>query len=538
MIRILSILFLAMVCCAQPVRAATDMPFTVTVSEPVTVDTAGGTPRIAFTLGAATRYALYSSGSGSDTLSFVYTTQPGDLDLDGIALTSPIDLNGGSIRDAAGNNAVLIYTPVATPNVRIDHPSLSMKFIQDADGEYATGSATYGTLSGLLTALGGTFTRSTTATYFDSSGNLQVAGVNQPRFDHDPVTLSALGLLLQPARSNQIRNSTMVGAVAGSPGTLPTNWFTTLQDGFTVSVAATGSENGMNYIDLRIQASVGPSPTATNIQIAPDTSTAASAGQIWTSSLYVKSVSGTVPTLRLQIEERTAGGSLLSNSFTSVPPGTGALSARRHVHIRTLTDATTARVSTSLRFFYSANATYDFTIRVAAPQLEAGAFVTHPIPTSGSATSRGTDLLLIPVGSWYNATAGTFFNHIQWQTSAGTNFPMFFRVDDGTNANRWNNFYSQSATQLGVDAFTSTAGQGSFSTGSAVSGTAKVSGAQALNSANAAFNGVLGTLDTNWTPPAAVTQLNLFGSDANKWFRTVKYYPVRVPDAQLQLLSQ
>lgn len=81
--------------------------FTVTFSEAVTVT---GMPRIALTIGAATRYATYASGSGTTTLTFTYTFVVGDTDTDGFAATSPMELNSGTIRDAAGNNATLTFS--------------------------------------------------------------------------------------------------------------------------------------------------------------------------------------------------------------------------------------------------------------------------------------------------------------------------------------------------------------------------------------------------------------------------------------------
>jgi hypothetical protein len=89
---------------------------TVEFSEAVLVDTAGGTPRLQLETGAIDRYAVYSGGSGSKILTFSYTVQPGDTsaDLDQLSSTA-LELNGGSIRDAAGNNAILtLAAPGAT----------------------------------------------------------------------------------------------------------------------------------------------------------------------------------------------------------------------------------------------------------------------------------------------------------------------------------------------------------------------------------------------------------------------------------------
>lgn len=85
----------------------------VAFSEPVTVT---GSPQIALALGS-TRQAIYSSGSGSNTLYFTYTIQPEDTtsDLD-YTSTSALGLNAGTIKDNAGNSASLILSSPATAN--------------------------------------------------------------------------------------------------------------------------------------------------------------------------------------------------------------------------------------------------------------------------------------------------------------------------------------------------------------------------------------------------------------------------------------
>jgi hypothetical protein len=84
---------------ARPTAAAT-LNFTVTASEAVTVT---GAPRLAIDVGGVTRYATYASGSGTSSLTFSYAVQAGDFDANGIALASPVELNGGAIADLAGN---------------------------------------------------------------------------------------------------------------------------------------------------------------------------------------------------------------------------------------------------------------------------------------------------------------------------------------------------------------------------------------------------------------------------------------------------
>jgi hypothetical protein len=86
-------------------KAGTNIGVQVEFSEVVTVS---GTPRLTLETGATDGVATYNSGSGSTSLFFAYTVQAGEnsYDLDYVS-TAALTLNGGSIEDAAGNDAVL-----------------------------------------------------------------------------------------------------------------------------------------------------------------------------------------------------------------------------------------------------------------------------------------------------------------------------------------------------------------------------------------------------------------------------------------------
>ncbi len=72
-----------------------------------------GGPQLTLETGATDRTASYAGGGGTTALTFTYTVQAGDVsaDLDYVS-TSALALNGGAIKDAAGNNATLT---LATP---------------------------------------------------------------------------------------------------------------------------------------------------------------------------------------------------------------------------------------------------------------------------------------------------------------------------------------------------------------------------------------------------------------------------------------
>lgn len=91
------------------------LPFTVNFDEAVTVN---GTPQLALTIGATTRYANYSSGSGTSALQFAYTIQAGDVDADGIAVGA-LGLNGGTIRNGSMDVILTLNSVGSTSGVLV-----------------------------------------------------------------------------------------------------------------------------------------------------------------------------------------------------------------------------------------------------------------------------------------------------------------------------------------------------------------------------------------------------------------------------------
>ncbi|WP_276574700.1 Ig-like domain-containing protein [Metapseudomonas otitidis] len=98
------------------------LDFTVNFDEAVTVDTSGGTPRLAITLDTGgTVYANYVNGSGGTALVFRLTVASGQQDSNGIAVGASLDANGATLRDAAGNNAQTVLNNVgSTAGVLVD----------------------------------------------------------------------------------------------------------------------------------------------------------------------------------------------------------------------------------------------------------------------------------------------------------------------------------------------------------------------------------------------------------------------------------
>ena len=125
-----------------------------------------------------------------------------------------------------------------------------------------------------------TFMRASVGWSYSPAGVLVPSAANGPRLDYDPTTQLARGLLLEEQRTNLIRNNSMAGATAGTPGTLPTNWFVN-SAGTAWSVVGVGIEGGIPYIDIRFQGV----PSAGTIQIGPENYSALAAATGQTLSL-------------------------------------------------------------------------------------------------------------------------------------------------------------------------------------------------------------------------------------------------------------
>jgi hypothetical protein len=54
---------------------------------------------------------------------------------------------------------------------------------------------------------GSSFSRASPATYFDYTGTMRTAATGEPRYDYDPVTKTARGILIEEARTNLLLNS-------------------------------------------------------------------------------------------------------------------------------------------------------------------------------------------------------------------------------------------------------------------------------------------------------------------------------------------
>ena len=398
-----------------------------------------------------------------------------------------------------------------------------------------------------------TFTRSTTATYYDQSGVLSTAAINAPRFDYNPATLAPLGLLIEEQRTNLILQSETCDV---------TPWVTAAP--YSVNANAAISPDGTQNADALIVAN-GSSSFTTNVTKQVVTK-AASAIQ-YTRSGYFKAL-GLTTTVRLNdfavsgANSATVVVSLIDGSIVSAAAATGTFSGASVAVTNVgngwwrvaLTYTTDTTASLTVRSFPYVGASTPLTgdgtsgLLVYGTQLEAGAFATSYIPTVASQVTRTADVATMTgtnFSSWYNATEGTFF--VDWTAGQDTVFINAFAVGTtvvGESASvRRGSLGNMSAafTNSGVVQANMV-----LITGEPIVGTTyKAATAYQVNNFAAGLNGVITATDASGTVPLNISTLvigsgwnSTTGSSAteflNSTIRQIVYYPRRLSNAQLQ----
>jgi hypothetical protein len=272
---------------------------------------------------------------------------------------------------------------------------------------------------------------------------------NVPRIDYS--NGSCPSILVEPQSTNQIRNNSMVGAVVGNPGTLPTNWFQSLI-GMSREVVGLGIENGVNYIDVRIYGTAGGAGTALQrIIFEQATQIAAANGQTWTLSNYVKIIAQPLPPTiyRFVMFELTSAGGFVTAGFQNITPTT---TLQRFRFTRTLSGgATVARVQPIFEFNTVTGQAYDFTIRIGMPQMEQQSVATSIIPTTTAAVTRNADVITnTNASTLIGQTEGVIYIQTSRQVITSTG-GWIFRIDDNTENNRLGIFSLANTGNLAVN---------------------------------------------------------------------------------------
>ena len=385
------------------------------------------------------------------------------------------------------------------------------------------------------------FSRTTTGTFFDGTGTMQMAAAMAPRFDYDPGALALRGLLIEQTSTNQIRNSMMTGAVPGAPGTLPTNWSLQTTPGLAWSVVGTGVENGITYIDMRL------SGTTTNVNpsfIHFDTpGFAASVGQAWSLSFYVKLAAGSLANLTSMsglIFEQPSGA---QHATVAVWPTNGPLAVQRTQNTWTVATAGTTSIQGSFKINVTGTGVpVDCTFRVGGMQTEQSLFPTSFIPTSTVAVQRTQDNATVPNGAWLSATTHTLEEDyiVPYSSLPAGTTAVGVALDDVSFANQYVIRNAGPGSSLNAGAFSGNAQVGT-SAGQPFAPWMVIKAASTFDSVglagNAVFNGGAPVAWTFTAAPLALTRLVVgIGRSGllNGWARRVRYWPRVLSVAEMQ----
>jgi hypothetical protein len=275
-----------------------------------------------------------------------------------------------------------------------------------------------------------TVTRASVGTAVDASGNWS-------SFANNIARITNVGLTVEEARTNSTRNNTMVGAVAGTPGTLPTNWTIAVADSLTTNVIGTGTESGINYIDLQV---VGTPDASGSWVLSFDAAASpASQNQVWTGSVFIKLVGGNLTNISSTvavIQSLTAGlGFLSQGAGTCSVPTVASLTSQRCFEAYTLPDATAGAVNFLLAFVTTTGQPVNVTLRIGWPQLELGAFATTPIKTTNATVTRAADVVAVTTVPSIGSAYTDFASGTPAAPATFASNQALYWVSDGTNTN-------------------------------------------------------------------------------------------------------
>jgi hypothetical protein len=372
-----------------------------------------------------------------------------------------------------------------------------------------------------------TFTRASTGTFFDSAGVLTSAANNAPRFDYNPSTLAARGLLIEEARTNLVLQSENFATTWGQSGSPTVSTNTTVAPDNTTTGDTIGSTVTASYVFQ-------------SITFTGDGTKAF--------SIFIKQGTSTVN--RLFVRDTTAGinRGLTDVTWTvgvpSVVVTNGSLLSLTQLsngwyRVQVAVDSVVAANSNQLRI-QPDTATGTGTVILWGAQLENGAFPTSYIPTTVAQVTRNADLASVnTLSPWFNATEGTLFAEFSVYTSIGSK--AIAGITDGTTNNRIQFFasaadpYNVSPRLVSGGVATNPSPAGSVTVGS--TGKAALAYAIGTNQGGISVNGSAVNQSSPASAFGSVTQLELGkGSgltQTNGYLRRITYYPRRLSNAEL-----
>lgn len=273
-------------------------------------------------------------------------------------------------------------------------------------------------------------TRSSVKNVFGPGGLLGEIPVNAWAHEYEPGG-AYIGRLIEGAVTNGIRNNTMVDAVAGTPGTPPTNW-TIATGGVTVELVEVSTINGIKYVSYRFSGTPSSDPaTVFETSVGID----ALDGETWTTSVYAALIAGdttNLTSIRLRTSERTEGGGFVRVNIGSDISGSLTSALQRFIYTAMLSGGgTVAHIHPDLQINWDDSGAIDLTLRIGLPGEVEFPYATSVIKTATVAVTRAADVPTIsspPIPkTWL----------LDFRTALGSGEQVIGQYDDGTEDNRY-----------------------------------------------------------------------------------------------------
>lgn len=258
-----------------------------------------------------------------------------------------------------------------------------------------------------------------------------------------PLISSEGRLIVTGSRTNQLRNPRGEGGVAGTPGTIPTNWAgTTTGSGLSREIVLLGkSDEGIDFVRIRVSGTTTAASVFFNVANFESTNVTASAGQTWTASMFCRLHAGALTGVNMRHEvPRFTAGYVGSNTLSFTPTG-AALGTQRYTYTTTVNDVGLTAINYDLQVFIATSGTVvDFTVDVGWPQLELASFASPPIlpqPGTLAASTKGHDLINAVMGDFgiVAPVCTLIWSGVLGQTPPSGVSQTILHVDWGTNDN-------------------------------------------------------------------------------------------------------
>ncbi len=197
--------------------------------------------------------------------------------------------------------------------------------------------------------------------------------------------------IARQAGTNGVRNAVAAGAVAGTPGTLPTNWFLNAPDtanGISSEVVGTGVEGGIPYLDWRVYgtATTGAS-LYTQITMEEPGQMPTTLGEQWTECVDVRMIAGSLDAQGISLQGNGFGMGSYTETFlyASIEPFAKVpLGQQVHCASAAVGNAATTSVTPLVSVSYAVGGAFDVTLRVGAPLMDSGSIwlgtISRPLP--------------------------------------------------------------------------------------------------------------------------------------------------------------